>query len=77
MRTVEQEIIERLHKLDEDAQHRVLDFIEQLNDRVPTNYSPRELMMLPAAERERIVAEAFKLAENEDFEIFEAFGYTP
>jgi hypothetical protein len=77
MNTVEQDIIYRLHQLDPEKQRQVLDFIEQLRKQPPRHYSPRELMQLPAAERDRIVAEAFRLAENEDFEIFEAYSEEP
>jgi hypothetical protein len=37
-------------------------------------FSARELMKLPLAQRERIIAEAFALAAEEDFEIFEAYS---
>ncbi len=36
------------------------------------HYTARELMKLPAEERQRLIAEAFELAKDEDFEIFEA-----
>ena len=72
MSTVEQDIIDRLHQFDPERQRWVLDFIEQLKEQPPTHYSPRELMRLPAAQRDQIVAEAFRLAQNQDFEIFEA-----
>ena len=36
--------------------------------------SPREIMRLPFEERQRLLTESIKAAQDEDFEIFEAFG---
>lgn len=36
--------------------------------------SPREIMRLPFQERQRLLAESVKAAQDEDFEILEAFG---
>ncbi len=77
MSTVQQKIIDRLQTLDQTDQRRVLDFITHLHEQPQTHYSPRELMKPPAAERDRIVAESFKLAEDEDFETFEAYTGEP
>ena len=77
MSTVEQEIIDRLHHMEPDEQRMVLEFIQSLPPSSQKPYSARELMKLPAAERDRIVAEAFKLAEDEEFEIFEAYSEEP
>ena len=77
MSTVQQEIIDRLQTLDQNDQRRVLDFIAHLHEPPQKHYSPRELMRLPATERDRIVAESFKLAEDEDFETFEAYSEEP
>lgn len=71
MTALEQEILTRLSKLDERQQRRVLDFITTLQ--TPTAkfyYTAQDLLLLPADERERIIAESF--AADEDFEIFEA-----
>jgi hypothetical protein len=72
MSTVEQEIISRLHQLNSDEQHKVLEFIEGLREQPQQHYSTRDLMKLPEAECERLVAQAFERAANEDFETFEA-----
>lgn len=76
MNTVEQEIIQRIHQLDSADQEKVLAFVERLRKQ-PKRYSPRELMALPAEERDRLVAEAFDLAANMDFETFEAYSQEP
>lgn len=68
MNTLEQEIIQRVHQLDSAEQEKVLAFIEQLHQRHAKRYSPRELMALPAEERDRIVAETFDRAASMDFE---------
>jgi hypothetical protein len=73
MSAIEQQIIERLHQLGTDDQEKVLAFMESLHDKVPKRYSPRELMRLPAEERDRLVAEAFDRAATMDFETFEAY----
>jgi len=41
---------------------------------VTATYSARDLMKLPLEQRERIIAEAFACAAEEDFEIFEAYS---
>ena len=72
MSAIEQEIIKHLHQLGSDDQKKVLDFIERLHQQEAKRYSPRELMKLPAEERDRIVGEAFNRAATMDFESFEA-----
>jgi hypothetical protein len=78
MSAVEQEIIEKVRRLDEEAQKRVLTFIEELeiSDETPPHkfYTAPELLQLPEEERNRLVAEAFERAADEDFEIFEAYS---
>ncbi len=63
----------RVRPLASDDQKKVLEFIERLHEQ-PKQYSPRELLRLPAEERERIVKEAFDRAETMDFETFEAYS---
>lgn len=63
---IEQQIIEQLRNLNEHQKQRVLDFVTTLK---PT-YTARELLNLPAEERQRRVAAAFEAATEEDFEIF-------
>ncbi len=77
MSALEQEIIERLHKLGSEEQQKVLDFIERLQHRSPQHYSATELMQLPEEERDHLVAEAFDQAANMEFEIFEAYSEEP
>ena len=72
MTTLEQEIIERISKLDSENQRRVLDFVTQLEVERPL--SARELLRLPYEERQRHVKAAFDAAANEEFEIFEAYS---
>jgi len=72
MNTVEQEIVNKLHRLSDDKQQKVLEFIEALQETPSHTLSARELMKLPAEDRDRLVAQAFELAVNEDFETFEA-----
>jgi hypothetical protein len=75
MNTVERELIERIHHLDEEKQRQVLEFVQTIE--TPTEqkrYSARELMKLPFAERNRILLEQLERAANEDFETFEAYS---
>ncbi len=69
-------LIEKFTRLDEPHQQAVLEFVSQMETNMeqspaPT-YTPLELMKLPLAERNRILAEQFGRAADEDFEIFEA-----
>ena len=70
MSALEQELVEKISHLSEAQQQKVLAFIENLETAPNTAL---DLMKLPAEERARLVAEAFALAANEDFEIFEAY----
>jgi hypothetical protein len=74
MTTLEQQIIQQVHLLNPDDQRKVLEFMEGLHQKSPGRYSPRELMRLPEAERNRLVAEAFDRAATMDFETFEAYS---
>jgi len=77
MSAVEQEIIEKVRRLDEETQKRVLAFIEELEippDTFARTYTARDLMNMPPEERSRIMTEAFNQAAEEDFEIFEAYS---
>lgn len=71
-------LIEKFTRLDEPHQHAVLEFVSQMETDMeqPTvqTYTPLELMALPLAERNRILAEQFTRAADEDFEIFEAYS---
>ncbi len=72
MNTIEREIVDKLHRLSDDKQQKVLEFIDSIEEKSPRTLSARELMKLPADERDRLVAQAFELAVNEDFETFSA-----
>ena len=72
MTTLEQEIIERISKLDSENQRRVLDFVTQLEAEPPL--SARDLLKLPYKERQRRVKAAFDAPANEEFETFEAYS---
>jgi hypothetical protein len=73
MSAIEHELIERISHLDADKQRLVLAFVRDLESDTPT-YSARELMKLPFEERNRILLEQLQQAEDEDFEIFEAYS---
>lgn len=75
MSTLEHELIERISRLDEEKQRKVLEFvrkIEELSEK--RTYSVDELMKLPIEERNRLVIEALDRSADEDFEIFEAYS---
>jgi hypothetical protein len=71
--SIDQQIMERIRELDEAQKQRVLEFVAHTAQQPPT-YSARELLALPLAERQRLVATAFDAAAGEDFETFEAYS---
>ena len=79
MSALEDELIEKIRRMDLKQQQRVLEFVETIeNPKQPTStqqkyYSARELMKLPLEERNRLVSEALQSSWDEDFEIFEAY----
>jgi hypothetical protein len=72
METLEQQILDRVRNLAPDQKRQVLAFLDQLMTERPL--SARELMRLPAEERERYVKAALAAAADEDFETFEAYS---
>ncbi len=72
MASLEQEILQRIHRLNPNKQQRVLDFVTQLENE--HSESALELIRLPAEERQRRVRAAIESASDEDFEIFEAYS---
>jgi hypothetical protein len=73
MSSIEQELIQKISRLDEAKQRQVLEYVESIE--VPPkkqHYTARELMKLPREERERYILASLELAQNQDFEIFEA-----
>lgn len=67
---IENEIIDLVKQLDENRQRQVLDYVRQLDITEKPRLTALDIMQLPSEERERIVAESFALAADEDFEIF-------
>jgi hypothetical protein len=75
MSTLEQEILQRIRKLDAEKQQRVLDFVEQLENERPLTL--QELRKLPPKERQAYVKAAIESSAHEDFETFEAYSEEP
>lgn len=73
MAAIEQEIMDKIRNLDEQAKRRVLEFVSRLESG-QRPYTARELMKLPYEERNRIAQEALARSQDEDVELFEAFG---
>lgn len=75
MATVERELIDKISRLSPAQQRQVLEFVWRIEQTPQANtYSARELLKLPAEERDRLVAAAFESAADEDFETFEAYS---
>ena len=76
MTTLEQELIKKIHQLDEDKQRRILEIVEEMENVKPAEriYTAQELMRLPFEERNRIAKAALERSLNDDVELFEAFG---
>ena len=75
MSTLEQEILERISKLESKNQQRVLDFVAQLEKDRPLTL--QELRKLPPKERQAYVKAAIESSAHEDFETFEAYREDP
>jgi hypothetical protein len=71
---IEQQIMNYVNRLDDAGKRKVLEFAAQAAGHRPGHYSARELLKMPTVERDRLVAEAFASAAEEDFETFEAFS---
>ena len=78
MSVIEQEIHDRIQQLSEDQKQLVLEYVRHLDlaDEV-SKHSARDLLKLPADERQRILAASLALAAEEDFELFEAYSEEP
>jgi len=75
MSTIEQELIEKINRLDVEKQRRVLEFVRGLEEPQPTiKYTVHELMKLPLRERNLIVAQALERSANDETELFDAYG---
>jgi hypothetical protein len=73
MAAIEQEIMDKIRNLDEQGKRRVLEFVSSL-ETGQRPYTARELMRLPFDERTRIAQEALARSQDEDVELFEAYG---
>jgi hypothetical protein len=73
--TLEQEILERINKLDSEKQQRVLEFVAQLEKDRPLTLA--ELRKLPPKERQAHIKAAIESSAHEDFETFEAYSEEP
>ncbi|MBC7869563.1 MAG: hypothetical protein H7Y09_01885 [Chitinophagaceae bacterium] len=77
MSSIKHELLESINRLDDDKQKQVLEFVRSIEKPAATaskTYSRRELMQLPLAERNRIVAAELARSLDDDVELFEAFG---
>lgn len=72
MSSLEQEILQRINKLNPENKRRVLDFVAQLEDERPLTL--QELKKLSYKERQARVKAAIELAADENFETFEAYS---
>ncbi|MEP7287089.1 MAG: hypothetical protein ABI947_15145 [Chloroflexota bacterium] len=73
MNAIEQQILEKISHLQVEQQKRVLEFVEQIAT-PEKHYTARQLMQLPAAERNAILQAQLTQSANEDFEAFEAYS---
>jgi hypothetical protein len=73
MNAIEQQILEKVSRLEPAQKQRVLAFVEQLATQ-KQNYTARELMRLPVEERNAILQMQLAQAADEDFESFEAYS---
>jgi hypothetical protein len=79
MSAVEDELIEKIRRLDVEKQQRVLQYVETIEDfEQPASterkyYSARELIKMPLEERNRLVSEALARSQDQDIEVLEAF----
>ena len=76
MTTFEQELMEKISRLDENKQRRILEFVETIENVKPVErtYTTQELMRLPFEERNRIAQAALERSLDDDVELFEAFS---
>jgi hypothetical protein len=77
MSALEQEIFEKVKRLDEQQKAKVLEFIAHIAPAVPSvverPYTARELMQLPYEERNRAVKAALRRAQDMDVEYFDVY----
>jgi hypothetical protein len=70
-----QTLMEEIQILSVDERKQLIGLIEEsfTHQASARPLTPLEIMQLPADERDQYVRHAFSLAENEDFEVFEAY----
>ncbi len=73
MNAIDQQILEKVSRLEPAQKQRVLAFVEQIAAH-KQHYTARELMRLPFEERNAILQGQLAQAADEDFEMFEAYS---
>ncbi len=73
MNAIEQQILEKVSRLEPAQKQRVLAFVEQIANQ-QHHYTARELMRLPVEERTAILQAQLAQAAKDDFEAFEAYS---
>jgi hypothetical protein len=72
MSALEQELMQKISRLSDDQQRRVLEFVQSIEKQPQeTLYTALELIKLPYEERNRLVIAALESSADEEFEIFE------
>lgn len=71
MNEIDQQILEKVSRLEPAQKRQVLAFVEQIAA-PKQHYTARELMRLPIEERNAILQAQLAQAVNEDFEMIEA-----
>ena len=70
MTTLEQELMEKISRLDDDKKRLILEYVETI---APKSYTLDELSAMSPEDRRKAVASSFAAADDE-VELFEAFG---
>jgi len=74
MTTIERELLERISRMDLEKQRKVLDYVRSIEEPAQTRtYTARELMALPAEERNALVIQALERSADEDVELLDVF----
>lgn len=69
--TIVEQVVHALQQLGPDDQQQVLDYVRSMT---PKTFTARDLLTLPPAQRQQLIQEAFRRAEDEAFETFEAYS---
>lgn len=73
MSAIEQEIIEKVKRLDEQQKVKVLEFIQHFEVESKKSDTLDELRKMPPDERNRAVMAALQRAQNQDVEYFDVY----